>query len=392
VALSWYVFPEPSGSFATAAKQCSAASGGKYTININLLSTASDQQRVSLVRRLAAKDSSIDILAMDVDWTAEFATARWILPWTGANAAAVSKGVLPGPLQTATWKGKLFAAPINSNTQLLWYRKDLVPKPPTTWDQMIDEGEKLISDGKPGTIQVQSDKYEGFTVWANAMIESAGGQILSGPETVDLPRKQTEEGLAVMGKLANSSAASTDISTSDEDSARLGFEGGTSAFMLNYTFAYASAGDNAPQIQKVMGFAKYPEVVAGTPSRPPLGGFNIGVGAYSSHPDEDFQAAACIAGKKSQLTAVKLDGLPPSRQDLYSNPTVVKAYPGFAGLVKQSIDDSAPRPQTPAYQDVSLAFQDALHPPSKIDPSDPGSAYDELKSDLDDAVARKGLL
>ncbi|PZR96097.1 MAG: hypothetical protein DLM67_09880, partial [Candidatus Nephthysia bennettiae] len=47
--LSWYVFPEPSGSFATAAKNCSAASGGKYRININLLSTASDQQRVSLV-------------------------------------------------------------------------------------------------------------------------------------------------------------------------------------------------------------------------------------------------------------------------------------------------------------------------------------------------------
>ena len=60
---------------------CSKASGGRYKIQINLLSTSSDQQRVSLVRRLAAKDSSIDILAMDVDWTAEFATAKWIRPW-----------------------------------------------------------------------------------------------------------------------------------------------------------------------------------------------------------------------------------------------------------------------------------------------------------------------
>ena len=55
VTLNWYVFPEPSGSFAKAAQECTAGSGGKYNIKINFLSTASDQQRVSLVRRLAAK-------------------------------------------------------------------------------------------------------------------------------------------------------------------------------------------------------------------------------------------------------------------------------------------------------------------------------------------------
>ena len=74
VALNWLVFPEPSGSFAKAAADCSAASHGAYKININFLSNASDQQRQTLVQRLAAGDPSIDILAMDVDWTAEFAS------------------------------------------------------------------------------------------------------------------------------------------------------------------------------------------------------------------------------------------------------------------------------------------------------------------------------
>ncbi|MEO8966331.1 MAG: ABC transporter substrate-binding protein, partial [Solirubrobacteraceae bacterium] len=32
--LQWYVFPEPSGSFAHAAKVCTQASGGKYSIAI----------------------------------------------------------------------------------------------------------------------------------------------------------------------------------------------------------------------------------------------------------------------------------------------------------------------------------------------------------------------
>ena len=160
--LTWYVFPEPSGSFATAAQNCSSASGGQYKIAINLLSTESSQQRVSLVRRLAAKDSSIDILAMDVDWTAEFATAKWIRPWRGALAGQVTNGVLPGPVATATWQGNLYAAPLNSNTQLLWYRKDLVPNPPKTWDEMIADAIALAKQGKPHYIEEQGAQYEGL--------------------------------------------------------------------------------------------------------------------------------------------------------------------------------------------------------------------------------------
>ena len=390
--LNWFVATQPGGTIQEVAKRCTDEAHGKYKINVELLPSDASQQREQLVRRLAAKDSSVDLIGMDVIWTAEFANAGWIREWPASLRKQVTAKVFPSVIKTASFEGKLYGAPFNSNTQLLWYRKALVPKPPTTWDQMISEAEKLNSQGKPSTIQVQANKYEGFTVWATAMIESAGAQILSGPTSVALPQGPTDKALAVMGTLAHSPAAATNISTSTEDTARLGFESGDSAFMLNYTFAYASAGTNAPDIQKEMGFARFPEVVPGKPSRPPLGGFNIGVGSYSSHPDQAFQAAACIADKKSQLTAISLDGLPPSREDLYSTKAVRKAFPGFATLVEQSINDAAPRPQTPAYQDVTLGIQDAIQPPDKIDPSDPSSSYDQLHSNLEDAVKRKGLL
>jgi multiple sugar transport system substrate-binding protein len=206
-----------------------------------------------------------------------------------------------------------------------------------------------------------------------------------------LPEKPTEDALRAMGSLAHSAGAAPNISTSDEDTARLGFEDGSSAFMLNYTFAYASAEANAPDVFKNMGFARYPRVVASKPSKPPLGGFNIGVGAYSTHQDLAFDAAACIGSDKSELTATELDGLPPSREHLYTNKVVTKAYPGFSQLVKESIDAAGPRPLTPAYQDVSLAIQDTLQPPDRIDPSDVTPLYDQLKSRLEDAVDGKGL-
>jgi multiple sugar transport system substrate-binding protein len=387
--LTFFVAIQPGGTIEEVSERCSKESGGRYEITPEFLPTDASQQREQLVRRLGAEDPSIDIVGMDVIWTGEFANAGWVEEWKGPLKQQVTQDVFANVIETASFEDKLYAAPFNTNTQLLWYRKDLVKQPPRTWDQMIEEAEGLE---EAGSIQVQANRYEGFMVWANALIESAGTEILSGPEAVDLEQGPTEKALAVMGRLANSSAAPPGLSTSDEDSARLGFEAGESAFMTNYTFAYASAQAEAPEIGKEMGFARFPRVDAGKPSKPPLGGFNLAVSSYSKNKEVDFEAAACLAGKQSQLTAVELDGLPPSRSDLYANEVVTKAYPGFAGLVKESIEGSGPRPTTPAYQDVSSALQRTLHPPEKIDPEDTSSIYEELKSNLEAAVKREGLL
>jgi multiple sugar transport system substrate-binding protein len=387
--LTFFVAIQPGGTIEEASKRCSEESKGRYEITPEFLPTDATQQREQLVRRLGAEDPSIDIVGMDVIWTGEFANAGWVEEWKGPLKGQVTEKVFANVIETASFEGGLYAAPFNTNTQLLWYRKDLVKEPPTTWDEMIDQAEALK---EAGTIQVQANRYEGFMVWANALIESAGTEILSGPEAVDLEQGPTEKALQVMGRLANSSAAPPSLSTSDEDSARLGFEAGESAFMTNYTFAYASAQEEAPEIGKVMGFARFPEVEPGTPSKPPLGGFNLAVSSFSENKDVAFDAAACLAGEKSQMTAVELDGLPPSRSDLYTSKAVTEAYPGFADLVKESIENSGPRPTTPAYQDVSLAVQRSLHPPDKIDPEDTGSIYDELRENLEDAVKREGLL
>ncbi|HEY3491472.1 MAG TPA: extracellular solute-binding protein, partial [Solirubrobacterales bacterium] len=280
--LTFFVAIQPGGTIEEVSKRCSEESNGKYTITPEFLPTDASQQREQLVRRLGAEDSSIDIVGMDVIWTGEFANAGWVEEWTGPQKQQVTKNVFPNVIETASFDGKLYAAPFNTNTQLLWYRKDLVKKPPATWDQMIEVAEGLK---EAGTIQVQANRYEGYMVFVNALIESAGTEILSSPEEVDLEQAPTEKALEVIGKLAGGSAAPPSLSTSDEDSARLGFEAGESAFMTNYTFAYASAQAEAPDIGKEMGFARFPRVDANTPSKPPLGGFNLAVSTFSENKD-----------------------------------------------------------------------------------------------------------
>ena len=61
--------------------------------------------------------------------------------------------------------------------------------------------------------------------------------------------------------------------------------------------------------------------------------------------------------------------------------------------MKESIESAAPRPsESPAYQDLSLAIQRAVHPTTQIDPANTKPAYDKLKDYVEKAIKREGLL
>src|SRR5215210_48516 len=141
--LKFYSPLDPGQTNVNAAKECSAQSNGRYTVELVPLTNSADASRELLVRRLAAEDSDIDLINMDTIWTPEFAEAGWLRELKGQEKARATDDVLPGPLKSVEWNGKVYAVPLNTNAQLLWYRKDLVPKPPQTWDEMIAMAKKL---------------------------------------------------------------------------------------------------------------------------------------------------------------------------------------------------------------------------------------------------------
>src|SRR5215472_15718452 len=325
VTLNFYNFSDPSGAVQTAVTNCSKQSNGKYTITYNKLPAAADDQRLQMARRLAAQDSSMDILGLDVTWEAEFAEAGWILPWTGTYKQQAEAGTLKVPLQTATWKGQLVAVPYNSNTQLLWYRDDLVPNPPTTWDEMIADAEQLAKEGKPLLIEIQGAQYEGVTVWFNTLVASAGGSILTPSIANAAPGQAWLTALGTMKKLATSVAADPSLSVQMEDTNRLAMEAGTAAFELNYPFVYPSMKADKPDLFKHFKWALYPGVIPGRPARVTIGGIDMAVSKYSPNPDLAFQAALCLRDRQNQLNAAVLGGLPPTLEELYSDPAMATA-------------------------------------------------------------------
>lgn len=375
-AINWYAFNEPGGSYQEAVNSCNEQADGRYTINYVKLPNIADQQRELLVRRLAAEDDDIDVMALDVIWTAEFAEAGWIKPWEGERQRVAEEGKLEGPLETVRYQDKIWAIPFTSNTQLLWYRKDRVDDPPDdfTWDEMIDQA---VENGT--SVEVQAAQYEGLTVWINALIAGAGGEIVdqNGETQVDESATRAAE---IESKLAKSAAAPPGMSTNREDQGRLGFEEGRSDYQINYTFIYPSA-EAIEGFQDKIGWARYPRTDKDTPSRPPLGGFNLAVSEFSSSPDLAFEAAECLAQEDHQALAAELGGLPPTTESVYEDEKVTKAFP-FADLLRESIDEAAARPITPAYSDISLALQKTYHPPEGIEPD---GILEKLRDRIDKA-------
>jgi multiple sugar transport system substrate-binding protein len=386
--INLYIYPDGSGAVQQAIDTCNAASGGRYQISYQTLPTGADGQRQQLVRRLAAHDSSMDVLGLDVTWAPEFAQAGWILEWTGANQTQATTGTLLGPLATATYNGKLYAAPFNSNTQLLWYRSDLVPTPPTTWDEMINMSIALAQQGKPHYIEIQGNQYEGITVWFNSLLASAGGSVLTPDGSAPAMGAPAITALTTMHQLGTSVAADPSLSVQMENDNRLAMESGTAAFELNYPFVYPSMKADRPDLFPNFKWAPWPAVTAGQPAHVTIGGINLAVSAYSKHPDLAFEAALCLRNRDNQLVGAIKGGVPPSLSDLYTDPTLVAAYP-FAADIQASLATAAVRPLTPVYQNLSIVISHAVSPPSSINPQ---SAESAMVSELKDALASKGLV
>ncbi len=75
--LTWYINPD-NGSQAELASRCTEEADGRYRIETALLPRDASSQREQLIRRLAAKDSSIDLMSLDVIYVPEFAQAGFL--------------------------------------------------------------------------------------------------------------------------------------------------------------------------------------------------------------------------------------------------------------------------------------------------------------------------
>ncbi len=409
--LNFYTPADGAEQYAAAAAACTEDAAGAYSIVQQTLPKDADGQRLQLARRLVAGDPEVDLVGIDVTWTAEFAAAGWIEQLPPDVAAAVTEGTLPGPLATATYQDALWAAPLNTNTQLLWYRKDLAPTPPTTWDEMIAMSEALGEQDLPSYIEVQGAQYEGLTVWFNTLITSAGGAITDDQGAVLIGEGDAAEtALSIMQRVAASPASDPSLSVAQENDGRLAMEAGNAAFQINYPFVLPSINNPPPdgggggtfidelgrptsedtgrQVADVFAWAPYPSVIEGEPATVTIGGLNIGVSTTGGDQELAFEAMQCLRNEENQLVNALGAGVPPTLEALYADPEFQAEYPAWEAI-KTSLDNASVRPQTPAYTSISIVLSDLLNPPAQIDPQ---TVVPLLAEQVEGAVNSEGLV
>ncbi|MDN4610281.1 extracellular solute-binding protein [Arthrobacter sp. IIF3SC--B10] len=392
--LTWYINPDAGGQAAIAQK-CSDESGGSYRIETSLLPSDAASQREQLARRLAAGDSSLDIMSLDPPFIPELAEPGFLAPVPEDVQQSTTENVVEGALAGATWKDELVTVPFWANTQILWYRKSVAEaagldmSKPVTWEQIME-----AAKSQEKTLGVQGASAESMTVWVNALIESAGGSIIVDPEatadTIELGL-DSDAGTAaaeVISTIGKEGLGGPGLPTQDENASLIGFQGDSGSFMVNYPFVWPAtsgaveAGTVDKKVLDDIGWGIFPRMTEDQESAPPLGGINLGVGAESSNPELAYEAIQCIVSVENQAEYFVTNGNPPSNTEAYEDPRIEESFP-MAETIRDSLQVAAPRPQTPFYNEVSTGIQQTWAPPAAVDPeSTPGSSSDFITSVL----------
>jgi len=309
-----------------------------------------------LQQHFQAKDPNYDVVSVDVVWTAQFAANGWLEPLTGQYALDTSK-MLPATVKAATYQGKLFAAPNTSDGGLLFYRKDLVSKAPTTWSELIADCAKAKAAGI-ACYGGQYANYEGLTVNVAEAINTAGGEIVK-PDG-KTPNVNTPEATTGLNFLVNGFKQGhipKEAIGWKEDESQTAFTTGKLLFLRNWTYVYnIAATSSASKVKGKYAIAPLPGMDASHPGRSSLGGHSWAMSTYSKHKASVLDFLKFESSDQVQRLLLNQGSLAPVLADLYKDPQLVQKFTYLPTLLA-SIQTAEPRPITPFYTATTKAIE-----------------------------------
>lgn len=347
------------------------------------LPEAANDQLAQLVANLQAKSDTYDVIDLDVVWTAEFASAGWIIPLPAGRFPL--QDFLRPAVSTAMYQGRLYAVPDYSNADLLYYRSDILAKahakPPATWAQLQSLATTVAPRYHLNGYAATLAPYEGLTVNFAEAVQSAGGSILS-PDgtqvTVDSP--PAVDGLEfLVNGLRQGWIPTADLGY-EEVSAQQAFESGKFLFLSDWPDAYAAASQpgSGNQVVGKFGVVALPGLAG--PGSSSLGGANLAISAYSQHQETALNFISYLTDLANETTMLKNGGFPPVWKQLYSDPSLRKQFP-YLPVLEQAIDSAQPRPVSADYDQASLVISSAVQAALRMRET-PQQALSEMASQL----------
>jgi multiple sugar transport system substrate-binding protein len=355
-------------------------------VTLMLLPEAENGQLAQLTANLQAGSSTYDVIAMDVIWTAEFASAGWIIP---LDSGLFPLGDFLRPaVDTAEYNGHLWAVPYYSNAEVLYYRKDVLARaglaPPKTWAQLEEDAKTIAPRYGMQGYAGQLAPYEGLTVNFADALQSAGGSILSPAGTVTVNSPQAEQGLDFLVDGLREGWIPQASLNYEEESSWGDFESGKLLFLNNWPFIYSQASQKtaANKVYGKVGVAPLPGLDG--PGSSSLGGANLAVSAFSRHQATAIAFIQYLTSLTEEQQMLVHSGFPPVWTSLYADPAMVRQFP-YLPVVKQAILAAQPRPSIIDYDQASLAISSAVYQALTFKKS-PQQALTEMATQLSQII------
>jgi multiple sugar transport system substrate-binding protein len=373
--VTWCIGKDTSGAF-TAAVETFNRENPDLQAELLELPESADLQREQQVQRLRAKSSECDVLGMDVIWTAEYAASGWIYDLTPV-VEKHEDTFIPSTVETTEYEDKKWALPYNTNAGFLYYRTNEVPQPPTTWEQVYKDA------GKANGLVYQGERYEGLTVNFLELLYSSGGKVLSEDgETVEIDSPETRKALEFLQNGIEDGAVPKAVTTYEEESSRRAFEAGNATFMRNWPYAYALGKES--NIADEFDVTTFPGF-AGREGAGVVGGYNLGISAFSQNPEGALAFAEFLVTPAVQKQAMEAT-LPATVTAVYKDPKVQEALP-FAPELLKAVEQADARPVSPVYTEISQAIYDNVF--SVLNGrSSPDEAASAMNSQIEEALER----
>jgi multiple sugar transport system substrate-binding protein len=319
-----------------------------------------------LTQKLKNQSRDVDVFLMDVIWPPEFGSAGWALPLDDFLPQVERDRFLPGTILANTYQGHLYGVPLYVGSGVLYYRKDLLEKyrlaPPQTWEEMVSQASTVVAGERAEGRDLhgfsgQFKQYEGLVCDMLEFILSNGGAVLD-PQTGEplITREPAVEAVRFVRDSIIGAAAPRGVLTYQEPESLDLFVQGKAVFHRNWPYAWEVA--NNPEKSSVagaVGIATLPHF-PGHRSYSTLGGWQVGISAYSRNRDAAWTFVEFLTSAPIQKLLAVEAGLAPTRRDLYRDPEVLAANPQFAALEEVFLS-AYPRPRTPLYPAVSNILQ-----------------------------------
>jgi multiple sugar transport system substrate-binding protein len=318
------------------------------------LPASSDEQHLFYAINLQAQSHEFDVAALDTIWVAEFAQAGWLRDITHLLPLGDRSDLFPGPLASVMWRDRIYALPWFADVGLLYYRADLLARhglsPPRTWDGLVSAAHRVKHSQRDmhGFVW-QGKQYEGLVCNALEFVWSQGG---------DLAAAQADaaaRGLALMRRLVTEGITPAFVTTLTEEPARVIFGRGHAVFLRNWPYAWNLLGREGSAVRERFGVSILPHA-PGHESAATLGGWQLGVNAFSLRAEAAERLAAFLATAPAQKALALAYGYSPPRRSLYDDAELAAAQP-FTASLRTILEAARPRPVSPNYVALSQTLQ-----------------------------------